>query len=147
MIGAFLASYLVGSFPTAYLFVKWLKRVDVRTVGSGNVGATNVTRVAGLWAGLAVFLIDLSKGLIATRLIASWLLSEPPPDLRLACGVLAVLGHNFPIFLRFRGGKGVATTIGVLLGTMPLVAGIYLAVWGPCTSAAAMCPWARWRPP
>ena len=130
MIGAFLASYVIGSLPTAYLLVKWLKRVDVRTVGSGNVGATNVTRVAGRWAGLVVFLIDLSKGLIATRLIASSLLREPLPHLRLACGVFAVLGHDFPIFLRFRGGKGVATTIGVLWGTMPLVAGLYLVVWG-----------------
>ena len=130
MISAFAASYLIGSFPTAYLLVKWLKRVDVRTVGSGNVGATNVTRIAGLRAGIVVFLIDLSKGLIATRLIASRLLPEPLPSLRLACGVLAVIGHAVPIWLGGRGGKGVATTIGVLLGTMPLVAGAYLAVWG-----------------
>jgi len=127
---ALTASYLLGSFPTAYLLVKWLKRIDVRTIGSGNMGATNVTRVAGLWAGVVVFLIDISKGLLATRLIASWLLSQPSPALRLACGVLAVLGHNFPLFLGFRGGKGVATTIGALLGAAPLIAGIYLATWG-----------------
>lgn len=130
IVGALIASYLLGSIPTAYLLVKWLKHLDVRTVGSGNVGATNVTRVAGIRAGVIVFLIDLSKGLLATRLIASWLLPQPQPVLRLACGVLAVLGHNFPLFLGFRGGKGVATTIGVLLGAVPLIAGVYLAVWG-----------------
>jgi len=129
-VGALALSYLLGSIPTAYLLVKWLKRIDVRTVGSGNVGATNVTRVAGLWAGLAVFLMDLSKGLLATRLIASSVLPNSDSAFRLACGLAAVLGHNFPLFLGFRGGKGVAATIGTLLGAAPFVAGIYVAVWG-----------------
>jgi glycerol-3-phosphate acyltransferase PlsY len=124
-----LGSYLIGSIPTAYLLVKRLKGVDVRTIGSGNVGATNATRVAGVWAGVAVFLIDAAKGLVAVWLIAPWSLASPSSTQRLACGMAAILGHNFPVFLRFRGGKGMATTIGVLLGTMPLVALGLLLVW------------------
>lgn len=129
---ALAGSYLIGSIPTAYLLVKWLKRIDVRSVGSGNVGATNVARVAGLQAGLVVFLLDATKGLIAVLGIAPWLGGAGTPMMRLACGLAAVLGHTFPIFLGFRGGKGVATTIGVLIGAMPGVAAMYLAVWGAC---------------
>ena len=134
-VGALLAlagSYLVGSIPTAYLVVRWLTRVDVRTIGSGNVGATNVTRAAGLGPGIAVFLIDVGKGLAAVLLVARWLMAPEAltPAVQLSCGLSAVLGHVFPVFLRFQGGKGVATTIGVVLGTMPSVAGFCLAVWG-----------------
>lgn len=126
---ALVGSYLIGSFPTAYVLVKWLKRVDVRSVGSGNVGATNVSRVAGLKAGLVVFLVDAGKGLLAVLVIAPWLLQPFTPAAQLACGLSAVIGHNFPLFLQFKGGKGVATTIGVLLAAMPLVGGIYLLTW------------------
>ncbi len=129
---AFGGSYLVGSIPTAYLVVKWLKRIDVRTIGSGNVGTTNVTRVAGLWAGLSVFLIDFMKGLIAVGLIAPWVVHPLAPSVRLGCGVCAVVGHVAPVFLGFRGGKGVATTVGVLVGTMPMVAGAFGLVWLGC---------------
>ena len=132
LLAALISSYLIGSFPTAYLLVKWLKRVDVRTIGSGNVGATNVSRIAGFKAGLVVFLIDAGKGFIASRLIAPWLLEPATTTEALLCGLLAVLGHNFPVFLKFQGGKGVATTIGVLIGTMPLVACIYIFVWVLC---------------
>ena len=125
-------SYLVGSIPTAYLVVKWLKRIDVRRVGSGNVGATNVTRVAGPRAGLFVFLIDVTKGLAAVLVIAPWCLPSATPQLRFGCGLCAVLGHTFPVFLGFRGGKGVATTIGVLFGTVPMAAAAYLLVWTVC---------------
>ena len=127
-----LGSYLVGSIPTAYLVVKWLKRIDVRTMGSGNVGATNVARTAGLWAGLAVFVVDAAKGLAAVSLIAPGLLSSMSSIQRITCGFAAVVGHVFPVFLGFRGGKGVATTIGVLLGAMPMVAAVFLLVWGIC---------------
>ena len=133
---ALAASYVVGSIPTAYLMVKRLKRVDVRTIGSGNVGATNVTRAAGFTAGFLVFLIDAAKGLMAVWMIAPWLLADATPFGRLLCGVAAVIGHIFPVFLGFQGGKGVATTLGVLLGTSPLILGacllvliICLAIW------------------
>ena len=129
---ALAGSYLMGSIPTAYLLVKWLKRIDVRTIGSGNVGATNVTRVAGFWAGAAVFLIDALKGIAAVGMIAPSLIHPLTPALRLGCGLMAILGHTFPVFLSFQGGKGVATTIGVLGATMPLVAGICLAVGVLC---------------
>ena len=126
---ALIGSYLLGSIPTAYLIVKRLKRVDVRTVGSGNVGATNVTRVAGMRAGAVVFLLDVAKGLVAVRGLAPWLILSLTPAARLDCGLMTVIGHAYPVFLAFRGGKGVATTIGVLVGTMPAVAGICLLVW------------------
>lgn len=131
-LAAFGGSYLVGSIPTAYLVVKRLKRIDVRSVGSGNVGATNVTRVAGLWAGLVVFLIDVAKGVVAVLVIAPWVLPSTTPQVRLGCGLCAVVGHIFPVFLGFRGGKGVATTIGVLSGAMPMVAATCLLVWVAC---------------
>jgi len=131
-IGALIGSYLIGSIPTAYLLVKRWKRLDVRTVGSGNVGATNVARVAGSRAGAIVFVLDLAKGLVAVLGLAPWLIQPVSPAAQLGCGLSAVLGHAFPLFLSFRGGKGVATTIGVLLGTMPLVAAACLAVWLAC---------------
>ncbi len=137
LVVALAASYLLGSLPTAYLAVKWLKHVDVRTVGSGNVGATNVTRVAGRAAGLAVFLIDVAKGLIAVRVLASWLIPSVTPEARFDCGVMAVVGHCFPLFLNFQGGKGVATTIGVLVGALPSLAAVCAAIWLAC--------FARWR--
>lgn len=126
---ALAASYLLGSFPSAYLLVKRLKRVDVRTVGSGNVGATNVGRVAGAGAGAVVLLVDALKGFIAARWLAAWLIPSATPAAQLACGLTAVIGHNFPVFLGFRGGKGVATTIGALLGAMPAVAASWVLVW------------------
>ena len=126
---ALLGSYLLGSFPTAYLLVKRLKRVDVRTVGSGNVGATNVARIAGFKAGAVVFLIDAAKGALAVCWVAWWQQSAVTPGLQLACGLAAILGHSFPVWLGFRGGKGVATTIGVLLAAMPLAAAACLAAW------------------
>jgi acyl phosphate:glycerol-3-phosphate acyltransferase len=128
-LGALGLSYLVGSVPTAYLVVKRLKRIDIRTVGSGNVGATNVTRTAGKGAGIAVFAVDVSKGLIATLLIAPRLIDPSLPGARLACGLAAVVGHVFPVFLKFRGGKGVATTIGALIGFAPGLALLCGGVW------------------
>ena len=124
-----LGSYLLGSFPTGFLLVKWLTRVDLRTVGSGNIGATNVGRVAGRWASALVFMLDAVKGALPVVIVPS-LLDSLPPAAGLACGLAAVLGHNFPVFLNFKGGKGVATTIGVLLAAAPPAGVVYLAVWG-----------------
>lgn len=129
-ITALFCSYIVGSIPMGYWIVKRVKKLDVRKIGSGNIGATNVTRVAGLSLGRVVFALDAAKGLIAVLFFA--LLAPQPTTLstRLLCGLSAVLGHVFPVFLRFRGGKGVATLIGVLLGSMPWIALGYLLVWG-----------------
>ena len=132
LIVALAGSYLLGSIPTAYLVVKRMARLDVRTVGSGNVGATNAARAAGWGAGLTVFLLDVGKGLLAVQLLAPWLVHPVNPAVRFGCGLMAVIGHAFPLFLKFRGGKGVATTIGVVLGTMPLVAALCLLVWVSC---------------
>ncbi len=122
-------SYLVGSVPTAYVVVRLVARADVRTVGSGNVGATNVTRAAGAGWGLVVFLLDALKGVLATQGFAVWFEVEPRDPAQLACGIAAVMGHVFPLFLGLRGGKGVATTIGVLVSTVPTMAAAVLAVW------------------
>ncbi len=129
---ALLISYLVGSIPTAYLLIQRVKGIDIRSVGSGNVGATNALRVAGKGAGVAVFLLDAAKGVIAVRCLAPWLVHPLTPTVQLACGLMAVVGHTAPIFLGFKGGKGVATAIGVLLGVVPLIAGIGLVVWVLC---------------
>lgn len=121
-------AYLIGSIPTAFLVVKQLKQVDVRSVGSGNVGATNVTRAAGFKAGLFVFLVDALKGVVAVKVVAPLLL---PQEILggLACGLAAVVGHIAPIFLGFRGGKGVATTIGVMISALPMPALACLGAW------------------
>jgi len=122
-------SYLLGGIPTG-LAVVWLaKRVDIRTVGSGNIGATNAMRVGGPWLGLAVLLVDVLKGVAAVTVVAAWLTPPAEGVWPLACGVAAVVGHAFPVYLKFHGGKGVATTIGALLATMPLVTGVALGVW------------------
>lgn len=130
--GSLACSYLVGSIPTAFIVVKWLKRVDVRSVGSGNVGATNVIRAAGFRAGIVVFILDMAKGIVATLFLASLFDATPDPTLRLGCGFAAVIGHMFPVYLQFNGGKGVATTIGVLATTMPIISGIALCVGLVC---------------
>jgi glycerol-3-phosphate acyltransferase PlsY len=132
VIAALIGSYVIGSIPTAYLVVRWLRRIDVRAVGSGNVGATNVTRVAGLRAGIVVFLIDMGKGMAAVWLLVPWLVQSVTPSVRLSCGAAAVVGHAFPVFLQFRGGRGVATTIGVWFSVEPLIGLWCLAVWALC---------------
>jgi glycerol-3-phosphate acyltransferase PlsY len=86
-------------------------------------------RTAGLWAGLAVFVLDGLKGYLAVHLMAPWFIEPVTAEARLGCGVAAVIGHDFPIFLKFRGGKGVATTIGALLAAMPGIAIGGLIVW------------------
>ena len=128
LILALFASYLVGSLPTAYLIGK-TKGIDIRTIGSGNVGATNALRALGAGAGLAVFLIDALKGAVAVRLIPHMMMGTAPSAVELGCGLAAVLGHDFPWALRFRGGKGVATTIGVLAAAQPWIAVWVVATW------------------
>jgi len=127
---ALAGSYLIGSVPTGYLLVKWVTRLDVRAIGSGNVGATNVSRAAGGAVGLIVLALDVGKGLLAVLGVAPWLVHPATSTAQLACGLAAVIGHCASVFLKFQGGKGVATTIGVIVGVAPSIAAVCLGVWG-----------------
>ncbi|HEV2485427.1 MAG TPA: glycerol-3-phosphate 1-O-acyltransferase PlsY, partial [Terracidiphilus sp.] len=119
-------AYLLGSVPTGFLLVKLFRHEDIRSVGSGNIGATNVLRSGGKGLGAATFILDALKGAAAVALgawLASTLLpSMPFRDAQAIAAVSAVLGHMFPVWLRFRGGKGVATGFGVFLVAAPLAA-------------------------
>ncbi len=126
---ALLLSYLLGSIPTGFLLVKWTKGIDVRTVGSGNVGATNAARAAGRGVAFTVFVIDALKGFISAALIASLLWPEKGVVASAACGAAAVIGHVFPLFLNFQGGKGVATAIGMLAAVSWQALVVFLLVW------------------
>jgi glycerol-3-phosphate acyltransferase PlsY len=110
-------AYLLGSIPFGYLLVRLFRKEDIRSVGSGNIGATNVARSGGKGLGILTLLLDLLKAAAAV-LIARHLAPGPPgfpSDLAVAAGIAAVLGHVFPIWLRFKGGKGVASALGVFL--------------------------------
>ena len=106
-------AYLIGSIPFGYLIARGVAGIDIRTVGSGNIGATNVGRVLGFRFFVAVFLLDFAKGFLPTYFLPS-LLGSNWPDLPVGVAVATILGHNFPIFLGFRGGKGVATSLGAV---------------------------------
>lgn len=127
-IAVVLVSYLLGSLPTGYLAGK-LRGVDIRSVGSGNIGATNVFRSLGKTAGIIVLLIDALKGFCACRFVPVLLQSAPSENIRIAAGVAAILGHNYTCWLRFRGGKGIATSAGVLLGWLPWSLAVVLGIW------------------
>ncbi len=129
LAAALVASYLLGSFPTAYLLAKAVKGIDIRTVGSGNVGATNTLRHVGRWPALVVLLVDVLKGALASFCVPRLVAGDSTLQTSLLCGLSAVVGHNFPCFLGFRGGKGVATTLGVLIGCAPWMALTAVAVW------------------
>jgi glycerol-3-phosphate acyltransferase PlsY len=124
LIAAF--AYLLGSIPTGYLLVRLFRHQDIRSVGSGNIGATNVLRSGGKGLGLATFLLDMLKGSAAVwigGLLGAQLLPAMPLRSAQAIAALcAVLGHMFPVWLRFRGGKGVATGFGVFLVAAPWAA-------------------------
>lgn len=127
------ASYLLGAVPFGLLIAR-LKGVDIRKVGSGNIGATNVLRAVGKPWGIATFTCDALKGFLPAALfpIVGNHFGAHFQSLELwgvVCGVAAILGHNFPIYLGFKGGKGVATSAGALLGLAPLAVAIGLAVW------------------
>jgi len=112
------ASYLIGSVPFGYLIARGVRGIDIRTVGSGNLGATNVGRILGFRYFLIVLLLDLLKGLVPTAAfpwIVGRLTGAPTSDLSVFVALAAILGHTFPVYLRFRGGKGVATSLGCVL--------------------------------
>jgi glycerol-3-phosphate acyltransferase PlsY len=120
------AAYLLGSIPTGYLLVRIFRHQDIRSVGSGNIGATNVLRSGGKGLGAATFLLDMLKGCSAVWLgaaLGALLMPAAPARTAQAIAALfAVLGHMFPVWLRFRGGKGVATGFGVFLVAAPAAA-------------------------
>ncbi|HLW43878.1 MAG TPA: glycerol-3-phosphate 1-O-acyltransferase PlsY [Candidatus Acidoferrales bacterium] len=122
-----IASYLLGSIPFGYLIVRMGNGSDVRGAGSGNIGATNVTRVAGKGAGLATLLLDTVKGYLAVWLAMRW--AHGNIRWMMAAGVAVVLGHTFSCWLRFRGGKGVATGLGVFLAVAWQAVLATLLVW------------------
>ena len=124
-------AYLIGSFPTSYIIVKAVKGVDIREHGSKNPGATNVIRVAGMAPGVLTFLIDCLKGLLPV-LLSIGIISQGKSVIFILVGLFAILGHMFPVFLGFRGGKGVATAAGVFLALMPAVTLICLGVFTVC---------------
>jgi glycerol-3-phosphate acyltransferase PlsY len=129
-----LGAYLMGSIPTGFLFAK-AKGIDIRSVGSGNIGATNAFRVLGKGPGSAVLLIDAFKGWAAVKLFLPFLLRFFSPGeveltwLPIVAGVCAVLGHNYTCWLKFKGGKGIATSAGVLLAWQPLALLIIFLIW------------------
>lgn len=120
-------AYLLGSLPFGYVLVKLRGAGDVRARGSGSTGATNVARTLGPGAGLLVLALDAGKGYAAVWLAAR--LSEGDLRWTAAAGVAAILGHSFPVFIRFRGGKSVATGLGVFLFLTPLAVAVCLGVW------------------
>ncbi|MEW6101615.1 MAG: glycerol-3-phosphate 1-O-acyltransferase PlsY [Candidatus Omnitrophota bacterium] len=128
IIAGIIISYLIGSIPTAYIFGRLLKGIDIRKFGSGNVGATNALRVLGKKAGAIVLILDLLKGFVAVFLAGNWViaraLSLNEEIIRVLFGVASIAGHNWTIFLNFKGGKGVAATFGVILGLAMAMPGL-----------------------
>lgn len=106
---AIIAAYLLGSVSFSYLVAKKVAGIDIRKHGSGNAGATNTLRVVGKWAALLVFALDILKAMAAVGI--GYIFTQNP-TVMFACGFAAIIGHNWPVFFQFRGGKGVATTIG-----------------------------------
>src|ERR1700761_8837833 len=125
-------AYLIGSIPTAVWVSKGIYGIDIREHGSGNAGATNAFRILGTKAGCGVMLGDMLKGFLAVKLsIFSpfvWT-SEPFVNLQIFLGLFAVLGHIFPVWADFRGGKGIATLFGMIVAIQPLVAASLIAVF------------------
>jgi len=126
-------AYLVGSIPTAYIFARLFRGVDIRQYGSGNVGATNAFRVIGKVPAIIVLAIDIFKGYVATTFIANsflYIIPATRPELyQVLCGLAAIAGHNWSVFLKFKGGKGVATSAGVVAGLIPKIFWLGFTTW------------------
>ena len=123
---AIICAYLIGSFPSAYIICRLRKKGDIRQIGSRNMGAMNVFYKVGFAEGLMVLALDIGKGVAAVAL-ARWL--GTPMVAQITAGAVAVIGHGFPIFLKFHGGRGGATCIGVLIFLMPWGIPIYFAIF------------------
>lgn len=132
-LAASACSYLVGSIPFGYL-AGCIRGIDIRKTGSGNIGATNVFRTLGPRFGIMTFALDAAKGVAAAGVVpwAAWSLASagaPPPAAALVCTVAVLAGHGFPLFLGFKGGKGVATGLGCAFSVVPHSAFAAIAVW------------------
>jgi glycerol-3-phosphate acyltransferase PlsY len=149
-----LAAYLLGAFPSSYVVARLVRGIDLRQHGSGNLGATNAYRVLGWQAATPVFILDILKGWFPTFFFPRW---DASPDWRwaLAYGAAAIVGHVFSVYVRFKGGKGVATGAGVFMALAPVAVLIGLVVWGTLLfltgtvsiasiAAAAVLPIAVW---
>ena len=124
--GLVIAAYLIGSIPMGLIFGKLFWKKDLRQYGSHNIGATNAWRVIGRKAGLLIFIFDFLKGQLGVLLGACMFAS---PGAMVVGGLFAMLGHMFPIFIGFKGGKGVATALGVIAALMPKVTVIVFIIW------------------
>ena len=156
LVGAawLLAAYLIGGIPFGYLIGR-MRGVDVRTVGSKNIGATNVFRTVGKKWGFLAFALDVSKGLLPTLAAKAW---APIDWMPLAVGITCVVGHMLTPYMKFKGGKGVATAFGMLIGLVPALVGVAFLVFvvafassnyislGSCLAAAflAVAVWFPW---
>lgn len=127
IVGAALLAYLLGSVPTSYLIMRLVKGVDLRQTGSGNLGATNLFRSLGWKFAVPAALFDMAKGAIPVAVLGPW--AGLGLAGRTALGLAAVVGHVFSVFMHFRGGKGVATGGGVVLGLVPGAFLVALALW------------------
>jgi glycerol-3-phosphate acyltransferase PlsY len=126
IILAVILAYLIGSFPSAFIIARLRKGVDIRQVGSRNMGAMNTFYKVGFWWGMLVLILDIGKGALAVGV--AYLLTGNF-WVELAAGLVVIIGHGFPVFLKFKGGKGGATAIGVLVYLMPWGTPIYLVVF------------------
>ena len=126
LITLVLAAYLIGSIPVGLIFGKLIWKKDLRRFGSRNIGATNAWRILGRKAGLLIFLFDFIKGQVGALLGA---LIIGTPGAMVVGGFFAIIGHAFPLFIGFKGGKGVATGLGVLSALMPSITAIVFIVW------------------
>lgn len=124
---ALVASYLLGAIPTSYLAGRLFRGIDLRTEGSKNLGATNVYRIMGWRFAIPVGIFDVAKGAVPVLILGPAVSSSEL--FPLLCGVVAVVGHVFSVFVGFKGGKGVATSAGVVLGLAPMAVGICLFLW------------------
>lgn len=124
-----LLSYLLGSISFGHLICTYWKGIDIRKLGSGNIGTTNVGRVLGFKYAVLVFIGDALKGIVAVLIARHF----DGPWLEVAAGLTAILGHTWPIFLKFKGGKGIATGGGIIIALVPKVALISLSLWAIIT--------------
>jgi len=129
---ALLAAYVLGATPTSYIAGKLGRGIDLREHGSRNLGATNVYRILGWKYAVPVALFDIAKGAIPIVLFSGWAGADERPWVPVALGGAAVLGHMFSPYVRFRGGKGVATAAGMFLALAPVAVLLAIAVWGIC---------------